>query len=270
MDLSPSQVQLFLAELFAHYDQNGRHDLPWRQTSDPYRIVVSELMLQQTQVARVIPKYQEFLIKFPTVAELAVSSLSEVLVAWQGLGYNRRAQYLWRTARQVVSDFSGHFPDTLNGLTALPGIGTNTAGAILAYAYNKPTLFVETNIRTVIIHHFFAGRSDVTDKEILHVLKQLLHGAEPRTFYWATMDYGSFLKQSAGNNINRSKHYVRQSPFSGSRRQVRGAVIRSLSAGPQSEQQLQVTIADERLSGVLQELINEQLIVRRGTDVQLA
>lgn len=270
MDLTTAEVKRFLHRLFKYYDEHGRHDLPWRQTTDPYRIIVSELMLQQTQVGRVIPKYRTFLAQFPDVNSLATASLGEVLIAWQGLGYNRRAQYLWRAARQARAEFYGQFPDSQEGLLSLPGIGKNTAGAILAYAYNQPALFVETNIRTVIIHHFFTDRSDVSDTEILHILGQLQQDASPRIFYWAMMDYGTYLKQSAGNNISRSKHYVRQTTFVGSRRQLRGAVIRNLSSCPQPEAKLLEIIADDRLPGVLNDLIQEGLIIRRGKQLKLA
>jgi A/G-specific adenine glycosylase len=270
MELTKSQVDSFLTTLFGHYDQHGRHDLPWRRSAEPYHIVVSELMLQQTQVGRVIPKYQAFLEQFPDVSRLASASLGDVLVAWQGLGYNRRAQYLWRAAQQVRDEFSGVFPDTLEDLVSLPGIGKNTAGAVRAYAFDQPALFVETNIRSVIIHHFFKDRENISDTEILHVLKQLLVDASPRTFYWAMMDYGAFLKQSVGNNISRSKHYVLQSKFAGSKRQLRGAVIRNLSSGPKTEASVLDTIADERLPGVLDDLIREQLIVRHGSVLELA
>jgi A/G-specific adenine glycosylase len=270
VELTKPQIETFLATLFAHYDKQGRHDLPWRHTTDPYRIVVSELMLQQTQVSRVIPKYQAFLERFPDVTALANASLRDVLVAWQGLGYNRRAQYLWRAAQAVRDEFRGHFPDTPEGLVSLPGIGKNTAGAVLAYAFNKPALFVETNIRSVIIHHFFADRTDVTDREILNILNQLISETTPRIFYWAMMDYGTHLKQTSGNNISRSKHYVRQSPFHGSRRQIRGAVIRSLSEGPKPESALADLVADDRLSGVLHDLAAEGLIDKHGDGFELA
>jgi A/G-specific adenine glycosylase len=270
MDVSKRQVEQFLATLFAYYDQHGRHDLPWRQTTDPYTIVVSELMLQQTQVSRVIPKYNAFIKHFPDVTALADANLGEVLIAWQGLGYNRRAQYLWRAAQAVRDDFSGALPDTAEGLVGLPGIGKNTAGAVLAYAFDKPALFVETNIRTVIIHHFFADHTDVTDREILHIVKQLVGRATPRTFYWAMMDYGTYLKQTTGNNIARSKHYIRQSRFAGSKRQVRGAVIRNLSSGSKSESDLAGLISDDRLPDVLADLVREGLVAKHGPVFALA
>ena len=215
-------------------------------------------MLQQTQVARVIPKYETFLQNFPTVHSLAAATLGDVLRQWQGLGYNRRAKFLWQAAQEVVGQ-SG-FPTTFEGLVALPGVGKNTAGAILAYAYNQPVVFVETNIRTVYIYHFFEARTDVHDKEILELATQTVDYENPREWYWALMDYGSYLKTTLGNLSSASKHYVRQSKFHGSRRQIRGQVIRLLGNGSQSFGVLALSIRDERLESVLDELRDEGLV----------
>lgn len=293
MKLSESQRAAFLEVLWEHYATAGRGSLPWRVPEadgsfDPYKIMVSELMLQQTQVSRVIPKYEAFLSSFPTVKVLASTSLGEVLRAWQGLGYNRRAKFLWQAA-QIVDNLN-YFPDTPEELVRLPGVGKNTAGAILAYAFNQPTLFVETNVRTVYIHHFFADKQEVDDKEILNVLRQtvpwgegkekpetlalqkpgamrktvgLSHGEPPREFYWALMDYGSHLKTKVGNVNKASKHYVKQSAFHGSRRQVRGHVLRVLQTGSKSVTELAQHIPDERLQTVLDELVTEHLIVQK-------
>lgn len=154
--------------VWKYYHQHGRHDLPWRLPEpdgsfDPYKILVSEIMLQQTQVPRVLPKFTEFLTKFPTGQELAEASLGEVLAAWSGLGYNRRAKFLWQAAQKVVRDFGGELPHTFEALESLPGIGKNTAGAVAAYAYNQPAIFLETNIRTIFIHHFFRDADLVPD-----------------------------------------------------------------------------------------------------------
>ena len=256
----------FLETLWDFYARHGR-DLPWRKPEpdgsfDPYKIMVSELMLQQTQVARVIPKYYEFLERFPDVRQLAQAELGDVLRAWQGLGYNRRAKFLHEAAKRV--DTLGRFPDTLEGLVGLPGIGINTAGAILAYAFDKPAVFIETNVRTVYIRHFFAGRTDIHDREILAVLRRTLDRQNPREFYWALMDYGSFLKATAGNANKASKHYSKQSRFEGSRRQVRGAVIRALSGGDKTMAELARIVDDERLGDVITSLTAEGLVRERG------
>lgn len=265
--MTDDDKRLFLETLRDFYAQHGR-DLPWRipepnGSFNPYKIIVSELMLQQTQVIRVIPKYYDFLERFPTVQILAQSDLGDVLRAWQGLGYNRRAKFLHGAAKIICE--LGRFPDTFPGLVQLPGIGANTAGAILAYAYNQPALFVETNVRTVYIHHFFADESDISDKTILSLLEQTLDREHPREFYWALMDYGSHLKASVGNLSKASKHYAKQSQFSGSRRQVRGQIIRLLSRGGHTLDQLHAAVVDDRLEDVLQGLVAEGL-VRLGGD----
>lgn len=247
-----------------YYHKHGRHDLPWRMGRNPYHIVVSELMLQQTQVNRVIPKYQEFLQHFPTVQELAAVSLGDVLRTWSGLGYNRRAKFLWQAAGQVVQEYNGVFPSNKHELIKLPGIGSNTAGAILAYAYNQPTVFVETNIRTVFLHHFFHDQTDVPDAAVLELVAATLDTENSREWYWALMDYGTCLKQTIGNPNTRSKGYARQSAFHGSRRQVRGQVLRLLGDRPYTVNQLRKEVNDNRLAGVLEDLVREQLIRQQG------
>jgi A/G-specific adenine glycosylase len=267
----------FSEQVWAYYRDHGRHDLPWRQPEpaasggrhhshrhffDAYKIMVSELMLQQTQVSRVIPKYQQFIAQFPTVAALADAPLAAVLQAWSGLGYNRRAKFLWQAAARIQQDFAGQVPDTRVALVSLPGIGANTAGAMLAYAYNQPVVFLETNIRTVFIHHFFADAAEVHDAELLPFVQQAAidNVDAPRDWYWALMDYGTYLKQTTGNAARASKTYTKQSAFQGSRRQIRGQVLRELAAGPQTLVAMQRCISDERLVAVLDDLVGEGLV----------
>lgn len=227
-------------------------------------------MLQQTQVGRVLPKYLAFIERFPTIQALAAAGLDEVLVQWQSLGYNRRAKFLWRAAQMVVSDFAGRMPEQFDQLIALPGVGKNTAGAIMAYAYNQPVIFIETNIRSVYFHHFFADKTKVPDGEIANVIEQTIDVENPREFYWALMDYGTYIKKQVGSNIQQSKHYTKQSPFAGSRRQVRGEVVRQLAKGQQSLSQLQQNIHDSRLDEVLKQLQSEGLIRETAQGYRLA
>ena len=208
-----------------HYRVYGRHELPWRNTRDPYKIVVSELMLQQTQVDRVVPKYVAFVKMFPTVKELAVAPFGDVLRLWQGLGYNRRARYLHQTAKIVDHEWGGVFPSIRNDLEALPGIGKYTAGAVMTFAYNKPVALIETNVRQVYLHHFFKNKTAVSDSSILHLVEKTIWRKCPREWYWALMDYGAYLKQQQGNRNQQSKHYVKHEKFCGSDRQIRGAII---------------------------------------------
>jgi A/G-specific adenine glycosylase len=194
-------------------------DMPWRQDTRPYYVLVSEMMLQQTQVDRVIPKFDAFVAAFPDEKALAKASLADVLKLWQGLGYNRRAKFLHEAAKQIVT--RGGFPDDEAGLVSLPGVGKNTAGAILTYAYNTPAVFIETNVRAVYIHHFFDDGALVDDSDIRELLEKTLDRDDPRTFYWSLMDYGSWLKRQ-GVRASRSKQYKKQSPLRGSVREVRG------------------------------------------------
>jgi A/G-specific adenine glycosylase len=272
--MTATEIAVFTETLWNYYAQHGRHDLPWRQAEpdgsfDPYKIMVSELMLQQTQVTRVLPKFNEFLMKFPTVSSLAQAPLSDVLLLWSGLGYNRRAKFLWQAAQTVQTDMQGEFPRSLEQLVALPGVGANTAGAILTYTFNEPVTFLETNIRTVYIHHFFADQTDVPDAAIVEWLTATLDREQPREFYWALMDYGTHLKQTVGNLSRRSKGYVKQSKFDGSRRQIRGQVMRLLSAGPATLNQLQAVITDKRLPEVMTALTQEGLIQSRNDHFSL-
>ncbi len=253
------------ADVLSYYHDFGRHDLPWRlpdkdNTFDPYKILVSEMMLQQTQVSRVIEKYQQFLARFPTLKNLATAELADVLRQWSGLGYNRRAKYLHDTARAVQHMSRSQLPETCSELVELPGIGPNTAGAILAYAFNQPSVFIETNIRTVYINRFFQTEQAVSDQVILELVARSLEGVEPRQWYWALMDYGSYLKQSIGNPNSASKHYTKQSKFEGSRRQLRGQIVRLLNERPYTFAELDNLVADNRLVSVVEDLKREGII----------
>ena len=229
--LTAAQIAAFRAIIYDHYHANPR-PLPWRDTTDPYAILVSEIMLQQTQVDRVKGKYAEFLNLFPDIATLASAPLPEVLTAWQGLGYNRRAVALHRCAQIVMTEHDGHFPTEVPSLEALPGIGPYTARAIATFAFRQPTVFIETNIRTVFIHHFFHDRQGVHDREILPLVEQTLDRDNPRDWYYALMDYGVMLKKAHPNPGRRSAHHVRQSPFKGSNRELRSRILKQLLTAP--------------------------------------
>ncbi len=238
-------IAAMLRELKRFYKKEGRSHLPWRKTKDPYKILVSELMLQQTQVARVIPKYERFIQVFPSFAALAKAPLSNVLLEWQGLGYNRRAKFLHETAKIITKEFKGKFPNTAEEIEELPGIGHYTAGAISAFAFNKPEVFIETNIRTVFTHHYFEQgptllTKKIDDKELLPLIERDLKKSkmEPRDFYAALMDYGSYLKASGIRINNKSKHYTKQSKFEGSTRQKRAAALRDALKKGVSEKDL--------------------------------
>lgn len=228
--LSPSTVSSFRKKVYGHYRKYGR-DLPWRRTKNPYHVLVSEVMLQQTQVERVIGKYEEFITAFPDFASLAKATLPKLLRLWQGMGYNRRALSLRALAQKVVNEYGGKLPSDEERLITLPGVGKYTAGAVLAFAFNKPVMFMDTNIRRAYIHEFLRDRDNIRDEEIVPLVRQTLDMRNPRKWYNALMDYGAMLKGEQGNPNKRSAHYVRQSPFENSNRQVRGRILKTLVAG---------------------------------------
>lgn len=218
--------------MWTHYEKHGRHDLPWRATRDPYKILVSEVMLQQTQVERVIPFYKHFIRKFPTARALARAPLADALTAWQGLGYNRRAKMLRASAKKIAAmKLSDTRPNLVQELEALPGVGPYTARAVAAFAFNADTVFIETNIRTAVIHHFFPRKKSVSDKEIGAILEKALPKGKARQWYSALMDYGACLKRSGVKLNARSRTYAKQAKFKGSLRQVRGAILKALASG---------------------------------------
>ena len=236
-------------------------DMPWRSDTRPYYVLVSELMLQQTQVARVIPKFNEFITRFPSEVALANANLADVVKQWQGLGYNRRAKFLQESAKMIVSEFNGVFPEDEADLLKLPGVGKNTAGAIKAYAFNHPSIFIETNVRTVYIHHFFNDEFDVDDKQVAAILARTLDNKNPRRFYQSLMDYGSWLKANGVRNISASKHYKKQAPLEGSVRQVRGRILRELAKKDLAKAQLRIQVqADSRFEAAITGLIADGLV----------
>jgi A/G-specific adenine glycosylase len=242
----------------AYYSAHGRHDLPWRTNFDPYSVTVSELMLQQTQVPRVVPKFLQFTERFSDWRTLAQASLSDVLSLWQGLGYNRRAKYLHEMSKVFAAS---QFPVDIQDLKQHKGIGHNTAAAILTYSYNQRYVFIETNIRTVLIHHFYSDLEMVTDSQLEETLEWLLKlTVDYRHFYWALMDYGTYLKREQGNNIAKSAHYKKQPQFQGSMRQLRAQLLRLLLIAPQRVQSLLEELNDVRVPAAVASLQREKMI----------
>lgn len=264
--------QRFRALVWKHYETSGRHELPWRRTKDAYRILVSEVMLQQTQVERVIPFYAAFLKSFPTVKALADAPLSSVLTHWQGLGYNRRAKMLHDAAKVVVCDYKGKMPLDVAILETLPGIGHYTARAVAAFVENLDVVFVETNLRTAVTHHFFPHAEHVDDKELLLILENVLPKGDSRRWYSALMDYGAHLKRSGVRVNAKSTSYTKQSTFSGSNREARGAILKELAKGTQSASYLLGILGPDRteqLSLQLAKLSAEGMIEKKRTKYSL-
>jgi A/G-specific adenine glycosylase len=186
-------------------------------------------MLQQTQTDRVLPKYLAWLDAYPRPADLAAAPLDEVLGLWSGLGYNRRALSLVKAASHIASLPS--FPDEEESLLELPGVGPYTARAVLAFAFRRPVVLIETNIRSVFLHTFFEGEEEVPDSRILPLVEATLDRSDPRAWYYALMDYGVEIKRKFGNPNKRSAHYARQSPFADSNRRIRGEILKQLKSG---------------------------------------
>lgn len=256
-----------LRQLVYSYYAEHRRVLPWRDGVDPYRVLVSEVMLQQTQVDRVIPKFTAFIQQFSDPQTLADAPTPELLAAWQGLGYNRRALNLQRAARMVVEQWGGSIPDDPVLLQQLPGIGPYTAGAIASFAFNRSQVFLETNIRAVLLHIFFADQEGITDKQLLPVAEAVLDRENPRTWYNALMDYGSDLKRRFPNPSRRSRHHTVQSRFEGSDRQIRGAVLRLLlgSHGMTARaMQKQLDVETERFERILGGMVQDGFIQKMG------
>ena len=232
-----------------YYGEYGRHDLPWRTKPTAYRVLVSEIMLQQTQVSRVIPFFKKWIHKFPSWRALAKAPQSEVLMHWKGLGYNSRALRLQKLAKIVTQEYRGRLPQDYQTLLKLPGIGPYTAGAVRAFAFNLYTPIIETNIRRIFIHHFFRGENTVSDTEIFEIMNDMGEIDNPRIWYAALMDYGATLPKIIKHNPNKqSKHYTKQSKFVGSDRQIRGRILDILL------QQTNHRISKEK---IFQELGNE-------------
>ncbi len=270
--MDKAKIKKFKRTVWKYYRENGR-SFPWRKTKDPYKILVSEIMLQQTQTERVVSKYKEFIKKFPTIESLDEASLSSVLGAWQGLGYNRRALHLKVLAREVVLQFDGTLPRDEESLLRLPGVGQSTAGALRAFAWNERSLFIETNIRTVFIHFFFPRKKKVLDANLLPFIKAAVDSKESREWYWALMDYGVMLKKKYGNTAaRRSAHYGLQSPFEGSNRQKRAGILRILLDRPSSVSIVshKIKIPRHEAENILKKLSTEGFVFRRGLIYRIA
>lgn len=226
--IQKEQILTFKQFIWNFYEQHKR-EFAWRHVDNSYFVLVSEIMLQQTQTQRVITKYEEFIAAFPTLQSLAAASLRDVLLVWQGLGYYRRARFLHQLAQVVVNEHGGVLPQDPKVLQTLPGIGPNTAGSICAFAFNAPVVFIETNIRTVFIDSFFRDQENVNDKELLPLIASALDYDNPREWYYGLMDYGVFLKSRKTNPSRKSAHYNKQSKFEGSDRQIRAKIVKFIT-----------------------------------------
>ncbi len=270
--LSRGVIRKFQKIILRHHEKHAR-TFPWRQTRNPYQIFVSEIMLQQTPVDRVREKYEKFIFVFPDVFSLARAPLEKVLKTWLGLGYNRRAIALKKSAELVARKFKGKLPESEKELLTLPGVGKYTAAAISVFAFNRPLVLLETNVRTVFIHFFFEDKAEVKDSEIIPFIQTTLDTTNPRRWFNALMDYGVMLKKTMPNPGRKSAHYTKQSRFEGSDRQIRGAILRALAAGTakSASEIIQIVGSEpDRIKKILLQLQEEGFVKRNKQKIMIA
>jgi len=271
--LTPGMVRQFRNTIRQYYKDNSRSDLPWRHTHDPYHILVSEIMLQQTQIERVLRKYPTFIKKYPDLGTLARTRVRSLYSVWQGMGYNRRALALKNVARIVSAEpYNGRLPADVHDLIRLPFVGQSTAGAVSAFAFGRPAVFIETNIRRVFIHFFFREKKKVSDREILCLVEKTLDRKDPRTWYYALMDYGSALRNLKENPNRKSAQYKKQSPFKGSNRQMRAKILRLINDRQNvSVKELTglINIPYDRTRKIIDQLCKEGFIKKKGRSVTM-
>lgn len=259
------EIKIFQQTIWDFYKKNKR-DFPWRNTKNPYYILVSEIMLQQTQANRVVRYYQRWIERFPDFASLAGAKFSEIYPYWQGLGYNRRGLNLQKAAQKALAEYKGKLPKDVLLLEEFPGIGHYTARAVSIFSFNTPVACIETNIRRVFIHHFFKDKNGISDEQILKIAQRVLPAGKTRQWHWALMDYGAYLKTQIPNPNRRHKNYAVQSKFEGSLRQIRGVALRILSGEPTNSKTLVARIKKatdqdvKRIKAVIITLEKEGLI----------
>ncbi len=299
IQIQQSQIKTFQTKILSWYAEHQR-DLPWRQNRDPYRILVSEVMLQQTQVSRVIPKYTAWFAAFPTLDDLAKAPISEVLRLWSGLGYNRRALFLQRTAKAIVFEHAGTWPQTEEDLKKLPGIGEYTAAAIACFAFDQQVAVVDTNVKKVILLEFFChceegisptrqSQNDrelpihdekrdcftslaMTTKDLQKIADQLLPPGRAYDWNQALMDYASAILKKEKIPVQK------QSKFLGSRRYFRGKILKFLLQKhtiPRSDISLQLrdeqsSVDEATLDSILGELERDGFIKQTENTVKIA
>lgn len=276
MDASSERLGEFTETVWSRGRELYR-DLPWRNTFDPYAILLSEVMLQQTQVSRVLGRWEQWLEAFPTVVDLAAAPLPPVLELWQGMGYNRRALNLKRCAEEVVATYGGEIPRDKKSLLALPGIGPSTSAGVRIFAFQQPDIYLETNVRAVFIHEFFGEHEVVSDKDLVPLVDATCPDDErARDWYYALLDYGAYLKKNTVNPTRKSRQYTRQSKFEGSHRQKRAYLLRCVIDDVLTSEELAETLARseqeagrkapslEETQAILCELEREGFIARQG------
>jgi A/G-specific adenine glycosylase len=259
IDVPQEKIQQFQKKVFSFYRKKKR-ELPWRKTTDPYKILLSEFMLQQTQVNRVVLYYEQWTAKWPTIYALSAASLPEVLQMWMGLGYNTRAVNLHRAARKIVANYHGDVMTAVKQYKDLPGIGRYTSHAVQIFSANADLVTVDTNIRRIFIREFNLSEQ-VSDKEIWKLAEACLPRGKSRDWHNALMDYGALSLTAQKTGI---KPKTQQSRFEGSDRQIRAQILRYLLTKDMSISELKKNLGIEqmRLFPILEKMISEKIIVK--------
>jgi A/G-specific adenine glycosylase len=269
--LSENVISTFQDIIFSFYRQYGRK-FPFREKIRPYYVLVSEMMLQQTQTSRVSQKFLDFIDHFPSFEDLANAPLSDVLREWQGLGYNRRAKALKKIAELIINEHNGELPSDYETLESFPHIGEATASSIRAFAFNIPNAFIETNIRRVYLYFFFPGKKNVKDDDIFPIVEATLYKKNSRKWYYALMDYGVMLKKKYPNLNKRSAKYRKQKPFKGSNREIRGKLLKFFLKEPKatsSQLSRKMGLKEPRLKQVLEDLLKEGFLIKTDAGFQI-
>lgn len=266
MRINPKQIEVFQKKIMKFYEDHGRK-LPWRYTKNPYYILVSEIMLQQTQVSRVIKHYQKWITTWPTIFNLADASFEAVLKQWIGLGYNRRAKYLHQTASIICQTYQGNVLDALKDYTALPGIGIYTSTAVRIFAANEDIVAIDTNIRRILIHEFHLPHT-IAFAELKNIANHCLPKGHSRDWHNALMDYGALYLTSKKTGISPE---TKQSPFKGSDREIRGLILKQLLIDAQNKEDLQekLTIPSSRLDRIISSLSEEGFLIEENGILKL-
>lgn len=270
--LTEDIIDNFRKIIYNYFKQFGRN-FPFRNDINPYNVLISEIMLQQTQTNRVSQKFLEFIKEYPDFYSLANAPNENILKIWQGLGYNRRALALKIIAKKVIEEYNDILPDSIDVLKTFPQIGNNTASSIVTFAYNKPTYFIETNIRRVYIYFFFPNKLKIDDKDIMEILKNTIDINNPRKWYYALMDYGVMLKKSHPELHKRSKHYKKQSKFKGSNRQIRGLIIKRLLEEKKMIKEELIKIlgfSEKRTINIIKQLEDEGFLIIKDKEITIS
>jgi A/G-specific adenine glycosylase len=259
--ISSEHIMRFQKKVFLFYKKNKR-DLPWRKTTDPYKILLSELMLQQTQVKRVVVYYEKWIARWPTIHTFASAALPEVLQMWMGLGYNTRAISLHKTAKKIVALFDGDVLRAMQQYKELPGIGKYTSHAVRIFSTNADLVTVDTNIRRIFISEFDLPEN-ISEHELWLLAEKCRPVGKSREWHNALMDYGALYLTAHKTGIRPT---TQQTQFEGSNRQIRAQILRHVLEKPMTGKELTQTLKIDqgRLGPILEKMINQHILMKKN------